>query len=118
MSQAPARRAIVLAGIGAAFVAAVLVLATTFSRPADRTETGVVITVDAVSLGDVRGFTLRTTDGRSVPFTLGALQNAAAFPPSHLAEHQATSTPIVVTYREEAGGRLAIRLEDAPAASP
>ncbi len=118
MTQAPGRRAAVFLGVGIALVALAIVLATTLGRPADRAETGVVIHVDAVSLGNVRGFTLRTTDGRSVDFTLGALENGSQFPPGHLAEHQATATPIVVTYREQGGSRVAVRLEDAPAASP
>jgi hypothetical protein len=118
MSQAPARRAFVVGGVLIAVVAIGAVLLSTLSRPADRTETGVVIDVDAASLGDVRGFTLRTNDGRSVTFTLGPLQNPTEFAPGHLAEHQATSTPIVVTYRDEAGARVAVRLEDAPLESP
>jgi hypothetical protein len=118
VSRAPARRAIVLFGIGVALMAVAVVVGTALTRPGDRTETGVVIAVDIASLGDVRGFTLRTTDGRSVDFGLGALENASQFPPSHLAEHRATSQPIVVTYREAAGERLAIRLTDAPGASP
>jgi hypothetical protein len=109
---------VVAGGVAIAVLAVAIVLLTTLGRPADRTETGVVIAVDAISLGDVRGFTLRTTDGRSVDFTLGALENAAEFPPGHLAEHQATATPIVVTYRDEGGGRVAVRIVDAPTASP
>ena len=74
--------------------------------------------VDSVSLTDVRGFAIRTTDGRTVEFRVGQLENAAEFPPGHLGEHQATSIPIRVTYREEAGERVAIRLEDAAPAPP
>jgi hypothetical protein len=115
-----ARQAVVLAVVAVALVAAAVLIGGSLARPADRTETGVVIAVDSVSLTDVRGFTIRTTDGRTVAFRVGELQNAAQFPPGHLGEHQATSTPIVVTYRDEAGERLAVRLEDVPgpAASP
>jgi hypothetical protein len=109
------RRALVLGVAGLAILAIVAVLVGALDRPADRTETGVVIGVDSVSLTDVRGFTLRTTDGRTVVFRIGELQNAGQFPPGHLGEHQATATPIVVTYREVSGERLAVRLEDAPA---
>lgn len=118
MSRAPARGATVLVAVGIALLALAVVVATTLTRPAERTETGIVVAVDAASLGDVRGFTLRTTDGRSIDFGLGRLENGSQFPPSHLAEHRATSQPIIVIYREEAGARLAVRLEDAPAASP
>lgn len=118
MSRTPGRRAAVSVGVGIALVAVAIVVATSFARPGPRTETGVVIAVEAVSLGDVRGFTLRTTDGRSVDFALGMLENASQFPPSHLAEHQATSQPILVTYRDEGDARVAVRLDDAPVASP
>ena len=78
---------------------------------------GVVIGVDAQSLGDVRGFTLRTMDGLTLTLTLGTLENATAFSPSHLSEHQATSEPIRVWFRVEAGQSVVYRLEDATPAS-
>jgi hypothetical protein len=76
--------------------------------------TGVVVAVDAVSLGDVRGFTLRRPGGELVEFSLRELENGAEFPPSHLAEHQATAEPVVVVFRSEEDDRLALRIEDAP----
>jgi hypothetical protein len=75
---------------------------------------GVVVSVDARSLGDVRGFQLRRADGVVVDFRLGQLENAASFPPGHLAEHQATAAPVRVYYRTEGDQLFAIRLEDAP----
>jgi hypothetical protein len=77
---------------------------------------GVVIAVDSAGLGDVRGFTLRPINGGgfSFEFTLGALENPTEFPPSHLAEHQATSNPVRVWFRTENGVHLVYRLEDAP----
>jgi hypothetical protein len=45
---------------------------------------GVIVGVDAASLTDVRGFTLRTSDGASVEFEIGDLENGAEFPPGHL----------------------------------
>jgi hypothetical protein len=75
---------------------------------------GVVIGVDAASITDVRGFTLRTSGGFSFGFTLGVLENATEFSPSHLKEHQATSAPIRVWFRVENGVRVAYRIEDAP----
>ena len=112
------RRIILLAILALALVGVVAFVGGSLARPADLTETGVVIGVDAASLTDVRGFTLRTDDGRTVEFRIGELQNAAEFPPGHLGEHQAAATPIVVTYRQEAGARHANRLEDAPGTSP
>jgi len=76
---------------------------------------GVIVAVDASSLTDVRGFTLRpTTAPFSFGFKLGALENGADFPPSHLAEHQVTSEPVRVHFRLENGERVVYRLEDAP----
>jgi hypothetical protein len=76
---------------------------------------GVVIEVDAASLTDIRGFTLRASNGGfAFAFTLGTLENATEFSPSHLKEHQATSAPIRVWFRLENGVRVAYRLEDAP----
>jgi hypothetical protein len=118
------RGALVLAVAIVAVLGVVAAVGGAFLAPPPQSETGVVIAVDGSSLTDVRGFTLRTTDGRTVEFGLGALENGAQFPPAHLREHQATATPIVVTYREEGSRRLAIRLEDAvasgatPGASP
>jgi hypothetical protein len=109
------RRAVVVGGLIVALVAIAAVIVTSLGRPAPRTETGVVVAVNAASLTDVRGFTIRTADGRTVEFRVGQLENGAQFPPGHLGEHEATAVPIVVTYRDENGERVAIRLEDAPA---
>jgi hypothetical protein len=76
--------------------------------------TGVVVAVDSRGLGDVRGFTLRVPGGELLEFDLRALGNGAAFPPGHLAEHQATAAPVLVTFRMDGATRLAIRLDDAP----
>ncbi len=77
---------------------------------------GVVVSVDSAGLGDVRGFDLRTQGGATYAFTLGPLENATAFSPSHLAAHQASSEPVRVFFRVERGGSSLIvyRLEDAP----
>jgi hypothetical protein len=75
---------------------------------------GVVIAVDAVGLGQVRGFTLRPADaGFAFTFTLGNLENAAEFSPSHLTEHMASSEPIRAWYHLESGLPVVYRLEDA-----
>ena len=80
---------------------------------------GIIVAVDAASISDVRGFTLRTPAGAVLEFKLGALENPTAFPPGHLAEHQATSSPVLVYFRVQNGGRVVYRLEDAlPSSSP
>lgn len=112
------RGAVVTLGLVIALAALAAVVVSSFAGPAMRTEVGVVTDVDAASLTDVRGFTIRTPDGRTVAFRIGVLENGAQFPPGHLGEHAATATPIRVTYREESGVLVAVRLDDAVAASP
>jgi hypothetical protein len=102
-----------------AFVTAISVAACFVADPAstpaiESPVDGVVTSVDAASLTDVRGFTLRTSSGVAFGFKLGALENATEFSPSHLKEHQATSEPIRVWFRVENGDRVAYRIEDAP----
>ena len=82
--------------------------------PGTEQMTGVVVAVDAVSLSDVRGFTLRRPGGDLVEFSLRELENGTDFPPGHLAEHQATAEPVRVTFRSEDDERFALRVEDAP----
>ncbi len=74
---------------------------------------GVVVAVDSGGLTDVRGFTLRTTDGQLHEFGLADLENGVEFPPGHLAEHQLTASPVRVWYRPGDDPPQAIRLEDA-----
>lgn len=82
--------------------------------PGTEQMTGVVVAVDAVTLSDVRAFTLRRPGGELVEFSVRALENGTEFPPGHLAEHQATAEPIRVIFRSEDDERLALRIEDAP----
>lgn len=107
------RLALVLAGAVAAVVAVALVI-TEMDRPGRQVETGIVVAVRATSLTSIQGFSIRTADGRTVDFRVGALENASSFPPGHLAEHKVTLIPVRVTYVEEAGEPVAVRLEDAP----
>jgi hypothetical protein len=112
------RRSIVVgAGLVIALVAAAAFFVSVTAQPPRQTETGVVIAVDATSLTNVTGFTIRTPDGRTVAFTLGQLENASQFAPGHLNEHVATAVPVLVTYHDENGRRVVVRLEDAPGAS-
>lgn len=78
---------------------------------------GVVVAVDSPSLGQVNGFALQTPDGSAYDFTMGPLENATEFSPSHLSEHMATSSPIRVFYRLVNGSPVVYRLEDAPTAT-
>jgi hypothetical protein len=111
------RGAIAALGIAIAVVAGVFVVATTIMQPAKKTEVGIVVFVDSVSLVDVRAFAIRTADGRTVEFRIGQLENGVQFPPGHLGVHQADAMPVRVTYRDENGEHVAIRLEDAPVPS-
>jgi hypothetical protein len=74
----------------------------------------VVVAVDAGSISDVRGFTLRLTGGTTIEFRIGALENPVEFPPGHLVEHIATGSEVTVTYRVVDGVPTAVRLADAP----
>jgi hypothetical protein len=75
--------------------------------------TGILVKIDSLGLTKVRGFTLRTDGGAEIPFTIGTLENGAEFPPGHLAEHMATSSPVRVFFREEGGEPVVYRIEDA-----
>ena len=97
-----------------AVVALALVASIAFGGPGRRVETGVVVAVQATSLSSVQGFSIRTADSRTVDFRVGTIENATAFPAGHLAEHRVSLIPVRVTYVEEGGARVAVRLEDAP----
>jgi hypothetical protein len=75
--------------------------------------TGVLVKIDSQGLAKVRGFTVRTDAGAEVPFTIGTLENGVEFPPGHLAEHLATSSPVRVFFRDEGGTLVVYRIEDA-----
>jgi hypothetical protein len=75
---------------------------------------GIVVGLTSSGLGQVERFNLRLPDGTTIVLHMGVLENATDFPPSHLAEHQATSSPIRAYYRDEDLGPTVYRLEDAP----
>jgi hypothetical protein len=77
--------------------------------------TGVLLSVDAQGLAEVKGFTLRTDGGREVAFVIGTLENPVDFPPGHLAEHLATSSQVRVFFRADGDRLVVYRLEDAEA---
>lgn len=75
---------------------------------------GVVVGVTAAGLGEVERFNVRLPDGTTIVLQMGTLENAAEFPPAHLAEHQASSSPIRAYYRIGTSGDPEVyRLEDA-----
>ena len=83
------------------------------SPPGATVVDGVIVGVQAESLGNVRSFTLRTSSGDVLEFGLASLENGDEFPPGHLAEHQVTAEVVRVWYRDDGGTLLAIRAEDA-----
>ena len=103
------RTVVLVAGLALVGVVAVVIAA-----PRTSVATGVVVAVDSRSLTDVDAFTIRTAEGRTIDFAVGALQDGAEFPPGHLVEHIVSGVPVVVTYRDEAGTHMAIRIVDAP----
>jgi hypothetical protein len=108
------RRLLLLLAAAAAVIVVAIVAVTAFGGPGRRVETGIVVAVQATSLTSVQGFSIRTADGRTVDFRVGTLENAATFPPGHLAEHKVTLVPVRVTYVDDGGVATAVRLEDAP----
>ena len=117
MTARPAggRRLAILLAVALVVVVLAVAAATVLGGPGRQAETGIVVAVEATSLSDVSGFSIRTSDGRTVDFRIGRLENAATFPPGHLAEHMATTSKVRVFFRDEGGEHVVYRLEDAPA---
>ena len=107
------RRLVVLGAVVIAVVAVAIGAATILGGPGRKVDTGIVVAVQATSLSAVQGFSIRTTDGQTVDFRIGALENASVFPPGHLAEHKVSLVPVQVTWVERDGSRVAVRIEDA-----
>ena len=97
--------------LGVTGVAAIL--ASRGSAPAELTVTGVVAGIDSEGIDRVRSFNLRTNEGQILQFVFGIQQNAAEFPPGHLAEHQATGQPVKVFYVQQGESMVAVRIDDA-----
>ncbi len=81
---------------------------------ADQSVRGVIVGIESEGLDRIRSFELRTDDGQTLAFDIGVLETAGAFPPGHLAEHQATAQPVRVWYERQGDANVAVRLEDAP----
>ncbi len=83
--------------------------------PAPQTAAGFVMDVKSTSITQVDEFTLRTPEGESLVFRVGALElDGGAFPAGHLREHMATAQPVAVAFTIVDGERTATRLVDAP----
>ena len=108
------RRLIVLGLIVVVVIAVAFGASTVLGGPGRQVETGIVVSVEATSLSAVRGFSIRTVDGRTVDFRIVSIENAATFPPGHLAEHKVSLVPVRVTYVDRNGAHEAVRIEDAP----
>ena len=112
---APGRRRLaVLLGFGVAVLALAVIAANVLGGPVRKVETGVVVSVQATGLSAVQGFSILTSDGRTVAFRIVATENASTFPPGHLAEHKVSLDPVRVTYVDKDGAHVAVRIEDAP----
>ena len=108
------RRLAILAAAIAAVVLIAVAATTILGGPGRQVATGTVVSVEATSLTNVAAFSIRTSDGSTMDFRVGHLENAATFPPGHLAEHKVSLVPVRVTYLEEGGAHVAVRIEDAP----
>ncbi|HEV2006236.1 MAG TPA: hypothetical protein VGQ85_06430 [Candidatus Limnocylindrales bacterium] len=76
-----------------------------------------MVHVDSTGLGNVTGFTLRLPGGATLALTLGTLENATQFAPGHLAEHEATASPVRAWFVASGGVPIVYRLEDASVAA-
>ena len=88
-----------------------------------QTITGIVISADGPNAADVQRFSLRTSDGQVINFTVGTLDVSNGLPAPHLREHMVNGEPITVTYHLENGASIATRYVDAtpseaPSATP
>jgi hypothetical protein len=116
--QSPAsvssRRLPLLVGVALLLAVAAIAASTVLGGPGRQVDTGIVVAVQATGLTDVQGFSIRTADGRTVDFRITTLENAATFPPGHLAEHRVSLAPVRVTFVQDGGTNRAVRIEDAP----
>jgi hypothetical protein len=110
----PRRGRLLVLGVAVIAVVLVAVAATALGGPRRQVETGIVVAVEATSLSQVHGFSIRTSDGRTVDFRIVSLENASTFAPGHLAEHKVSLVPVRVTYVDRDGAHEAVRIEDAP----
>lgn len=103
----------------AVVIVAALVVVGLRGEPERGVEVGLVTAIRDVSLTEVDGFTLRTSDGRILEFRIGRLRlDGGGFPAGHLREHLALAQPVEVSWERVDGELVAHKLEDAfPAGS-
>jgi hypothetical protein len=100
-------------------LAFVLAACTSVSGPATyaayESVSGVVISADGPDASRVDGFSLRTSGGQVLSFTVGVLDlENGGLPAPHLREHLVTGAPITVYYSDDGnGGLVAMRYVDA-----
>ena len=97
-----------------ALVAALAVAGARGGGPRGRSVAGVIIEVQATSITAIESFTLRDNDGETLTFRVAP--DAVDDPieglfPSHLRTHTLAAEQVTVTYREENGTLLVLRLE-------
>lgn len=77
-----------------------------------------LLDVVSPSFSQLDRFTLRTDDGRELTFVAAPDFNAGAthaMTPGHMRQHMALGDPVVVTYRQESTGLVALSATDATA---
>jgi hypothetical protein len=108
------RRLPLLIGVAIVLAVAAIAASTVLGGPGRQVDTGIVVAIQATSLTDVQGFSIRTADGRTVDFRITTLENGASFAPGHLAVHRVSLAPVRVTFVQDGGTNRAVRIEDAP----
>jgi hypothetical protein len=74
-----------------------------------QTARGLVVNVQARSIAEAEGITLRTDDGRELVLRI---QKGVDVTPGHLREHMTLGEPVVVTYESTPDGLLAVKIDD------
>lgn len=98
--------------LGLSLVALLGAAAAIGCEPTLQQETGVVIYVEAPSLGRVDSFELLTNTGERLTFDTTELEFRPEFPAPHLAEHRVIGDHIVVTYKTDGERLVATQLDD------
>ena len=70
---------------------------------------GVIVAVEARLVAQAESVTVRTDDGRELVFRVDPAVDVS---PGHLREHMTLAEPVLVTYRVEGDGLLALRIDD------
>lgn len=73
--------------------------------------TGALVDVQAISLTEIREFSIETPGKARLTFTV---RGDVGFSASHLREHMVTGLPVKVSYIDESGRLVALHIEDAP----